>query len=230
MVYGVGRQLTGGYPTNAADGAESVREQQGAGGGGERAPGTRGKLLACAKLQANVVFMSMVLCCTVCRFEPLPSELPQQLSGRVLCVSVPSWRCYSWVWLPCLATSFLTHVNNEVKSTTTLSLDKRKSCPGWDSNPRHSAVQASALPTELPGQLSWQEFRSTTQHKAHLLVCLTDFLFAVVVRLAYTCVYSETSEKDPLGKGHLYPTYFTAPISPYLAVPIPTVSHLLSHE
>ena len=39
--------------------------------------------------------------------------------------------------------------------------EKKKSCPGWDSNPRHSAVQASSLPTELPGQLSTVLWHST---------------------------------------------------------------------
>ena len=34
------------------------------------------------------------------------------------------------------------------------SRERKKSCPGWDSNPRHSAFQASALPTELPGMQS----------------------------------------------------------------------------
>ena len=39
---------------------------------------------------------------------------------------------------------------------------KKKSCPRWDSNPRHSVVSVSALPTELPRQLN--RFISSTQY------------------------------------------------------------------
>ena len=48
---------------------------------------------------------------------------------------------------------------------TARSEEKNKSCPGWDSNPHTLQSRLSALPTQLPGQLSWQGFESTTQYK-----------------------------------------------------------------
>ena len=38
---------------------------------------------------------------------------------------------------------------SQLHRTAVFSREKKKRCPGWDSNPRHSALQASALPTEL---------------------------------------------------------------------------------
>ena len=53
---------------------------------------------------------------------------------------------------------------NQIHQQQLLFQRKRMSCPRWNLNPRHSTVKASALPPELPGQLSWQGFESTTQH------------------------------------------------------------------
>ena len=52
----------------------------------------------------------------------------------------------------------------------------KRSCPGWDSNPRHTTYKAecSALPTELPGQLSRQGSKSTTQHNTHYCTNISE--------------------------------------------------------
>ena len=78
-------------------------------------------------------------------------------------------------------------VNYTTGQTLLLFQAKKKGCPGWDSNllsrqelSQHSAVEVSALPTELyttlptelyttlptelPGQLGWSGFESSTQH------------------------------------------------------------------
>ena len=56
-----------------------------------------------------------------------------------------------------------------------------------DSNPRHSVVQASALPTELPGKLSWYIGVRIYNTTAHLKP------------LCYGTVYSSLSMQEPTG-------------------------------
>ena len=52
--------------------------------------------------------------------------------------------------------------NNSTKPRTTHFSKKNER---WDSNPQHSGILGSALLTELPGQLSRQDSKSTTQGK-----------------------------------------------------------------
>ena len=43
----------------------------------------------------------------------------------------------------------------------------KKELLGWDSNPRHTAYEADALPTELPRQLTWLGRIKATQCKGN---------------------------------------------------------------
>ena len=90
--------------------------------------------------------------------------------------------------------------NNTTAPRMTL-FSKKKSCHRWDSNPRHSALQPSALLTELLGQL---RFKSTTQLHANthtsapcpMAVESSISFLENIILLFFSCSFSREERKS----------------------------------